>query len=62
MITLLTNLTKLSHYDSTPLENDISSSADLARIKYYRNYISHHISHKDGKIDSGFFLTKHGMI
>lgn len=54
MITLLTNLTPLIHYDMLPLITDITPSADLGRIKYYRNHIAHN---KEGKIDNSFFST-----
>ncbi|XP_052089965.1 uncharacterized protein LOC127726586 [Mytilus californianus] len=54
MITLLTNLTQLNHCDKLPLVTDTTPSADLARIKYYRNHISHN---KDGTISSLFFST-----
>ncbi|XP_063404394.1 uncharacterized protein LOC134687865 [Mytilus trossulus] len=52
LITLLANLTKLDLYNELPLVTDITPSADVGRIKYYRNLISHN---KDGKIDSSFF-------
>lgn len=54
MITLLTNLTTLNHYDKLPVETDTTPSADLSRIKYYRNHISHNT---EGKIDDSFFST-----
>lgn len=54
MITLLTNFTQLNHCDKLPLVTDITPSADLARIKYYRNHLSHN---KDGTISSLFFST-----
>ncbi|XP_052087466.1 ankyrin-3-like [Mytilus californianus] len=52
MTTLLMNLTKLNYYTKLPFETDVSKSADLARIKHYRNCISHISDNKDGKIDS----------
>lgn len=58
MITLLLNLTSLDHYIKLPLVTDTTKSADLARIKLYRNQISHPISNKvDGKIDNIYFNT-----
>ncbi|CAC5366874.1 unnamed protein product [Mytilus coruscus] len=54
MITLLTNLTTLEHYQGLPLVTDTSTSADLGRIRYYRNHISHI---EDAKIDNSFFST-----
>lgn len=55
LITLLTNLTELYSYnDKLPLVTDITPSADLERIKFYRNQISHN---KDGKINNSFFCT-----
>ncbi|CAG2248281.1 unnamed protein product [Mytilus edulis] len=48
MNALLTNLANLSPYDKLPLLIDTSISADLARIRYYRNYISHE-SLKEGE-------------
>ncbi|CAC5379507.1 unnamed protein product [Mytilus coruscus] len=53
MITLLTNLTKLNSYEKFPIATDTTPSADLARIKYYRN----NIAHNNGKIDSSYFST-----
>lgn len=56
MILLLTNLTELNHYKNLPLVTDTTQSADLARIQYYRNYISHHVFHNEnGKLDSPYF-------
>ncbi|XP_063402205.1 uncharacterized protein LOC134686468 [Mytilus trossulus] len=52
MITLLTNLTGLNHYDKLPLVTDTTPAADLGRMKYYRNHISHN---KDGKLENTFF-------
>ncbi|CAC5422234.1 unnamed protein product [Mytilus coruscus] len=54
MITLLTNLTTLEHYDTLPMVTDTFPAADLGRIKYYRNHISHN---KDGTIDSAVLST-----
>ncbi|XP_063402201.1 ankyrin-2-like [Mytilus trossulus] len=53
MITLLTNLTGLNHYGKLPLVTDITVSADLGRVKYYRNLIAHN---KDGKLENTFFI------
>lgn len=52
MITLLTNLTELDHYENMPHETDTTPSADLKRIQYYRNFISHKT---DDKIDRLLF-------
>ncbi|XP_063411291.1 serine/threonine-protein phosphatase 6 regulatory ankyrin repeat subunit C-like [Mytilus trossulus] len=45
MITLLRNLTNLSEpqkgYDHLPSPTEITTASDLARIKYYRNYLAH---------------------
>lgn len=45
MITLLRNLTKIGHpsggFDCLPNSMETSSFADLARLKYYRNYLAH---------------------
>ncbi|XP_071135771.1 uncharacterized protein [Mytilus edulis] len=54
MITLLINLTKLNHYDTLPVITDTTRAADLGRIKYYRNHISHNTN---GKIDCSLFTT-----
>lgn len=58
MVTLLRNLTKLppptSGYDDLPLSTDTIPTADLARIKYYRNELAHI---NDAKIKSAFFTT-----
>lgn len=48
MTTLLTKFANLSHYDKFPLLTDLSISADLERIRYYRNYLSHE-SLKEGE-------------
>lgn len=56
MITLLRNLTSItppnSGYDCLPSANETRSSADLARIKYYRNFLAHL---NDGKLESADF-------
>ncbi|CAC5410425.1 unnamed protein product [Mytilus coruscus] len=56
MITLLRNLTKLIHphggFDCLPAAIETTEAADLARIKYYRNYLAHL---DDAKIDTSFF-------
>lgn len=52
MITLLTNLTNLIHYDQLPVGTDKTQSADFGRIKFYRNHIAHN---KDGMMESLFF-------
>ncbi|CAG2227896.1 unnamed protein product [Mytilus edulis] len=58
MITLLRNLAKLTPptcgYDHLPLSTDTTPTADLARIKYYRNELAHN---KTAKIKSEFFAT-----
>lgn len=58
MITLLRNLAKLAPptggYDHLPLSTDITPTADLARIKYYRNELAHN---KTAKIKLAFFTT-----
>lgn len=45
MVTLLRNLTKLTPpmggFDCLPSVTETSTSADLARIKHYRNYLAH---------------------
>lgn len=45
MITLLRNFTDItcprSGHDSLPNCTEITPAADLARIKYYRNYLAH---------------------
>jgi hypothetical protein len=43
-----------SGFDVLPLEHDSTPADDLARIKYYRNYVTH--SH-DGKIDDVNFKS-----
>lgn len=56
MITLLRNLTNIgpphSGFDCLPTANETTPSADIARIKYYRNYLAHL---DDGKIESANF-------
>lgn len=55
LITLLTNFSEIHHCkDKLPLVTDTTPRADLTRIKYYRNWISHN---KDEKIDNSFFST-----
>lgn len=58
MIFILRNLTPLipphCGFDCLPADNDISPAADLARIKYYRNYLAHL---EDGKIEITAFIT-----
>ncbi|VDI37978.1 Hypothetical predicted protein [Mytilus galloprovincialis] len=41
MTALLKHLANVSPYDKFPLLTDTSTSADLTRIRYYRNFISH---------------------
>ncbi|CAG2243391.1 unnamed protein product [Mytilus edulis] len=56
MILLLRNLAQINPplcgYDRLPSSMEISSAADLARIKYYRNHLAHL---EDGKVDTTFF-------
>lgn len=58
MVILIRNLadptSSAAGYDRLPLSTDISCTADLARIKHYRNQLSHC---EDGKIESAFFTT-----
>lgn len=58
MVALLRNLSKLPPpicgYDHLPLSTDTTPMADLARIKHYRNRLSHF---GDGKIKSTVFVT-----
>lgn len=58
MAALIRNLTKLtpptSGYDNLPLLTDTSPTADLTRIKYYRNEFAHIT---DGKIEPALFIT-----
>ncbi|XP_076113442.1 E3 ubiquitin-protein ligase DZIP3-like [Mytilus galloprovincialis] len=58
MILLLRHLTNLTPprfgYESLPTSSETSPAADLARIKYYRNFLAHL---DDGKIDSTEFAT-----
>lgn len=58
MITLLRNLTNLTNphggFECLPSAIETTKGADLARIKYFRNYLAHL---DDGKIDTTFFNT-----
>ncbi|XP_052059417.1 uncharacterized protein LOC127700019 [Mytilus californianus] len=58
IITLLRNLTQLTPphggYDQLPSDNETTPSSDLARIKYYRNFLAHL---KEGKVDRTTFTT-----
>ncbi|CAC5362213.1 unnamed protein product [Mytilus coruscus] len=58
MIALLRNLTTLSPplrgFDCLPSTTETTPGADLARIKYYRNYMAHL---NDVKLDSVVFNT-----
>ncbi|CAC5412677.1 unnamed protein product [Mytilus coruscus] len=58
MILLLRNLTPMTlphcGFDLLPSAMETTSAADLARIKYYRNYLAHL---DEGKLDTGFFNT-----
>ncbi|CAC5411860.1 unnamed protein product [Mytilus coruscus] len=58
MITLLRNLTTITHphggFDSLPTAMETTPGANLARIKYYRNYLAHL---NDGKVESTTFNT-----
>ncbi|CAC5408428.1 unnamed protein product [Mytilus coruscus] len=58
MITLLRNLTPITHphggYDCLPSAMETTPGADLARIKYYRNYLAHL---DDGKVGTTDFNT-----
>ncbi|XP_052080315.1 uncharacterized protein LOC127718366 isoform X2 [Mytilus californianus] len=58
MTTLLRNLipmtSPLCGFDRLPAAMETTPAADLARIKYYRNYLAHL---DDGKIDITFFNT-----
>lgn len=55
---LLRNLTKLipphGGYDRLPSANETTPTSDLARIKYYRNFLAHL---DDGKVDNTTFTT-----
>ncbi|CAG2213392.1 unnamed protein product [Mytilus edulis] len=57
--TLIRNLTTLPTpscgYDKLPLSTDTSATADLARIKYYRNKLAHI---NDGKLKSAVFASE----
>lgn len=52
MIILLTNLAGLKHFDRLPIVTDTTFSAQLGRIKHYRNYI---VNITDGKIHNTLF-------
>lgn len=56
MVYLIRNFSNINRptngFDSLPLPTDTSPESDLARIKWYRNKLSHHDS---DKIDSVFF-------
>ncbi|VDI16332.1 Hypothetical predicted protein [Mytilus galloprovincialis] len=58
IITLLRNLTTLTPprggLDQLPSDNENTPSSDLARIKYYRNFLAHL---DEGKVDSTTFTT-----
>ncbi|CAG2238769.1 unnamed protein product [Mytilus edulis] len=58
MVALLRNLTNfpppVGGYDQLPMCLDTTPTADLARIKHYRNQLAHH---DDGKIKSTLFTT-----
>ncbi|VDI33368.1 Hypothetical predicted protein [Mytilus galloprovincialis] len=58
MVILLRNLTEIPPptvgYDKLPLSTDTTPTADLARIKHYRNFLHHF---EDGKIKSTVFVT-----
>lgn len=58
MITLLRNLTNFTPprggYDCLPTTTETTSTSDLARIKYYRNFLAHL---GEGKIDNTIFIT-----
>ncbi|XP_071148090.1 uncharacterized protein [Mytilus edulis] len=58
MTTLLRNLTPMiappSGFDRLPAAMETTPAADLARIKYYRNYLAHL---DDSKVDINYFKT-----
>lgn len=58
MTTLLRNLASLTPplngFDNLPHAMEITTTADLARIKYYMNNLAHL---DDGRIDTTFFNT-----
>ncbi|CAC5416514.1 unnamed protein product [Mytilus coruscus] len=54
MICLIRNLTNITVVDTCPHLNDTSAGADLSRIKYYRNRITHSDS---GTITDADFIT-----
>ncbi|XP_063426472.1 uncharacterized protein LOC134710178 [Mytilus trossulus] len=55
MITLLRNFTNITHphggFDCLPTDIETTPGADLARIKYYRNYLAHLVEVKIGTTD-----------
>lgn len=53
MICLIHNLTYISVEDILPFSGDKTVGADLARLKYYRNKITHS---DDGKLSYTTFL------
>lgn len=63
MITLLRNLTNMnpphSGFDILPTPNETTLGADLARIKYYRNYLAHL---DEGKLESTEFNSSWEII
>lgn len=58
MIVLLRNLTKMAAprlgFENLPPATETTPGADLARIKYYRNYLAHL---DDSKIETTFINT-----
>jgi hypothetical protein len=58
MVALLRNFTNIGHpkkgFDQLPDDGEIKEADDLARLKYYRNYLSHK---SETKIDNGLFTT-----
>lgn len=58
MVVLIRHLTDVTPptggYDSIPSRTDFSPIADLARIKHYRNHLTHFA---DGKIRTALFTT-----
>ncbi|CAG2231504.1 unnamed protein product [Mytilus edulis] len=61
MITLIRHLTDrkdltppLGGYDSLPLANETTPTSDLARIKFYRNFLAHLV---EEKIEDTEFIT-----
>ncbi|XP_063426829.1 uncharacterized protein LOC134710404 [Mytilus trossulus] len=63
IITLLRNLTTITRphrgFDTLPTASETTPGADLARIKYYRNYLAHL---DDGKVESTVFNTAWDII